>query len=303
MKSIAISLIMLWIAVINTVAAEDQSMPDGTIYGHVYDAQTKQPLSNAWVYCQEVKCPKQLTDSNGYYAIENCFSPSSTYVIDCTKNGYPTAKKTVETDSSGKAEIDFILSNAPNPSPNTEADDAYAKTKEPATTSYINFTKEAEFQYMPASQNGSSETKWVPCDTESNDSNDWVKLTDRNGTTYWVKRLCVQNYNVSSIGTAITSAGSTNANGIRLFGYIHDVESDMPINGARVVATDQAGNSLTAVTDMNGYFTLNLLKNVQYTGNVGADGYLNLPIEIMLSSAEFPEKVLGPETMKLTPRD
>ena len=84
-------------------------MPDGTIYGHVYDAQTKQPIPQAFVYCQGAKCPKQMTDSDGYYAIVNCFSPSSTYVIECTKNGYATTKNTAKTDPSGKTRVDFDL--------------------------------------------------------------------------------------------------------------------------------------------------------------------------------------------------
>ena len=109
MRFTVICLALLALAAIDLVVAEDQSVPDGSIYGDVYDAETKQPVSGAWVYCQETKCPKQLTDSDGYYAIENCFSPSSDYVIECIKNGYKSAKDTAKTDSSGKAEINFNL--------------------------------------------------------------------------------------------------------------------------------------------------------------------------------------------------
>jgi hypothetical protein len=116
MRFTAICLVLIIITAIGIVTAADDPVPDGTIYGHVYDAQTKQPISQAWVYCQETKCQKQMTDSEGYYAIENCFSPSNTYVIECTKNGYPTAKNITQTDSSGKAKVNFNLGNTPNPS-------------------------------------------------------------------------------------------------------------------------------------------------------------------------------------------
>jgi len=109
MRLIAFGLILLAVVAIGIAIAEDNSVPDGTIYGHVYEAKTKQPISQAWVYCQETECSKQTTDSEGYYAIESCFSSSSTYIIECTKNGYATTKNTTKTDSRGKAMVDFNL--------------------------------------------------------------------------------------------------------------------------------------------------------------------------------------------------
>lgn len=97
---------------IMTVGSADDypaAVPDGTIYGHVYDANTKQPLSQAFVYCQEAKCSKPTTNSVGYYTIENCFSPSKTYTIECRKNGYGASSQTITTDQQGKGSIDFYL--------------------------------------------------------------------------------------------------------------------------------------------------------------------------------------------------
>lgn len=91
-------------------ASDDSTVPDGTIYGHVYDADTKQPLSQAFVFCQEVDCPKKTSDSKGYYEIESCFSPSETFIIQCIKNGYDTSSKTVKTNAKGTAMVDFPLS-------------------------------------------------------------------------------------------------------------------------------------------------------------------------------------------------
>ncbi len=109
MRSAAICLVLLTIAAIDLVVAEDQSVPDGTIYGHVYDADTNHPLSQAFVYCQDIKCSKPTTDSTGYYATDSCFSPSKTYTIQCTKHGYETATKSVTTNQDGKAVADFNL--------------------------------------------------------------------------------------------------------------------------------------------------------------------------------------------------
>lgn len=110
MRFAVICLALLAIAAIGIAIAEEQPVPDGTIYGHVYDAQTKQPISGVWVYCQETKCSKQLTDSDGYYAIESCFSPSNSYVIECTY-GYKSTKKTAKTESNGKVEVNFNINS------------------------------------------------------------------------------------------------------------------------------------------------------------------------------------------------
>ena len=103
MRFIAFYLLVLIITATGIAIAEDKSVPDGTIYGRVYDAETKQPVSGAWVYCQEAKCMPVAADTDGYYAIGNCFSPSKAYVIGCTKNGYAQVKNTAETDDNGKA--------------------------------------------------------------------------------------------------------------------------------------------------------------------------------------------------------
>ena len=109
--------IPIWLALVVLIsytavveAVDDSEIPDGTIYGHVYDADTKQPLSQAFVYCQEVRCSKPVTtNATGYYATDPCFSPSKTYTFHCTKHGYQTATKSVTMDQSGKALADFDL--------------------------------------------------------------------------------------------------------------------------------------------------------------------------------------------------
>lgn len=83
----------------------------GTISGYIYDVNTKQPLSQAFVYCQEVKSTKKTTDRQGYYFIEGDFLPSKTYNIICTKYGYDSIKEIATTNASGKATKDFYLSS------------------------------------------------------------------------------------------------------------------------------------------------------------------------------------------------
>lgn len=102
-----LKIIILLIFLMETVAAEDVHY--GTIYGQVYDAKTKQPISGAWVYCQEAKCPMQLTDCEGRYAIKNGIQPLGTYTIECARYGYQLKKNITRTDSRGKANADFSL--------------------------------------------------------------------------------------------------------------------------------------------------------------------------------------------------
>jgi hypothetical protein len=91
------------------VAATNEPSVDGTISGHVYDADTRQPISQAWVYCQEISSSKAITDIEGYYAIKGGFSPSKGHKIECTRYGYKSTSNDVTTDQSGKAEANFYL--------------------------------------------------------------------------------------------------------------------------------------------------------------------------------------------------
>lgn len=108
---ILILVLVVLISCVTMIATSNVStaISDGTISGHVYDADTKQPLSQAFVYCQEVKCSKPTTNGTGYYATDPCFSASKTYRIQCTKHGYKTVIKRIMTDKDGKALADFNL--------------------------------------------------------------------------------------------------------------------------------------------------------------------------------------------------
>lgn len=88
---------------------EERSVPDGTIYGHVYDAATNKPLANALVYCQDINIKKQFTKNDGYYAINGGFAPLSPYIISCTVYGYIPAVINADTDQYGNALADFNL--------------------------------------------------------------------------------------------------------------------------------------------------------------------------------------------------
>lgn len=97
------------LAVMQSSGNDTVAIPDGIISGHVYDVDTKQPLSQAFVYCQDVKCSKPTTNNTGYYATDPCFSPYKTYTIQCTRHEYKTAAKSVTTDQDGKVVANFNL--------------------------------------------------------------------------------------------------------------------------------------------------------------------------------------------------
>ena len=109
-----LAVLLLWL----TVASAENSppvVPDNTIYGHVFDAQTKDPLPSALVYC--LTCPPSMTESKGYYQFGRFFDALTTYTIDCHKKGYRTFSRTVTTDLNGKAEVDFYLQPDTKPNP------------------------------------------------------------------------------------------------------------------------------------------------------------------------------------------
>lgn len=101
--------LLLAVAAIGIILAEDALASEGIISGHVYDADTKQPLSQTFVYCQEVKCSKPTTNSTGYYATDPCFFPSNAYTIECAKYGYEKSTNDIKTDANGNGEVNFYL--------------------------------------------------------------------------------------------------------------------------------------------------------------------------------------------------
>jgi|WetSurMetagenome_2_1015567.scaffolds.fasta_scaffold00586_1 tetratricopeptide (TPR) repeat protein len=137
-----------------------------------------------------------------------------------------------------------------------------------------------------------------------NDKGDTLKALGRT-TEADVAYAKAKELTYTTSGTATASMGSAaiDVNNIRWYGYIVEYGSDKPINGARVTVTDTAGNILTDITDINGYYTLTLLKDVQYTGDVSADGYLTLPTISEFSSTQYKEKLFGPVVMRLTSQE
>lgn len=105
-----LSTMLIAFFILGIVASTDNSppaIPDNTIYGHVFDAQTGKPLSSVLMYCRT--CSPNMTNSKGYYEFGRCFSALTTYTIDCVKTGYRTYSRTVTSDLQGKAQVDFYL--------------------------------------------------------------------------------------------------------------------------------------------------------------------------------------------------
>lgn len=247
MRFAAICLVLLAIAAIDVVMAEDQSVPDGTIYGHVYDAKTKQPVSGAWVYCQETKCPKQLTGSIGYYAIENCFSPSSTYVIECAKNGYPTAKNTAQTDSNGKAEVDFNLELI---------------SAEGAVTSQSGIAGDLKVEAMPNSGKVSGTGSLKKEYQISNEANDYANVSvDIKNATYYEYNYSTYSDETQSLANldlvvkhaeSITcSGGAKNRNNVPSDITTLIKNGDLRYNNS-VIASDQGVQASQSIIETNG---------------------------------------------------
>ena len=47
-------------------------------------------------------------------------------------------------------------------------------------------------------------------------------------------------------------------------GVVYDTRTNKPINGATIAARDNLGDTLTAITNSNGYYELGLLKTAKY---------------------------------------
>lgn len=113
---IGLMLAVLILCITGIKAVENSAVvPDGTIYGQVYEAETKQPLSQAFVYCHDVNSSKKTSDSQGYYAFESNFLPSNAYTIRCSRYGYYSSETIITTDSKGNARVNFFLKQKKSP--------------------------------------------------------------------------------------------------------------------------------------------------------------------------------------------
>ena len=127
MRSICITVLLLTTLspILVMPAVGDSFVPDDTIYGHVYNATTGDPLSPAFVRCEGKTA---TTDAEGRYAIEGNFAPSTSYIVTCYASGYPSFSKTVATDSDGKAEADFYLGSGEPATPVQDKVTTWSKT-------------------------------------------------------------------------------------------------------------------------------------------------------------------------------
>ncbi len=91
---------------------------DGTIYGHVYDDETKEPVSSAFIRCEGETV---ITDAEGYYSLVGGFAPSTTYTLIGYASGYQDTSKTIKTDPNGKAEVDLFLGSSQSDQPAKES--------------------------------------------------------------------------------------------------------------------------------------------------------------------------------------
>ena len=55
-----LAVLLLWWIVASEADNGQTAVPDNTIYGHVFDAQTKKPLPSALLYC--LTCAPSMTD-------------------------------------------------------------------------------------------------------------------------------------------------------------------------------------------------------------------------------------------------
>lgn len=282
----------LTIAAIGTVVAEEGSVPGGTIYGHVFDADTKQPLSQAFVYCQEATCSKPTTDSTGYYATDPCFSPSQTYTIQCTRHGYKTATKSVKTDLYGKAIADFnLVAEGAKPSENQPPvllsligplviyQDQNCSSWEATVKDVDRDTLYYRFLLIEGQEQRDLSEGWTtnnvlypwgvsPNPKDLNPGNYELQVWVRDGNhagpdSYDAMKsadFTIQSHGDELKGNA-TWADATNSkssknttNGI-ISGQIINVASGAPIPRAKIAITDSSGYIYSGMADNNGYFT------------------------------------------------
>jgi len=92
-------------------SVEREETCEGTISGHVYNAETNKPISDAEVSCLGGQYPcYPTTDSGGFYRSCSCFCPSTSCDITCTASGYQSSTQSVTTDNYGNKDgVDFYL--------------------------------------------------------------------------------------------------------------------------------------------------------------------------------------------------
>ena len=85
---------------------------DGEISGHVFDAETNLPISDAQVWSDKRRHDGGLSQDDGYYRLLRA-CPNMNQMLHCQAEGYETARAEVTTDNYGNAAADFYLKPKP----------------------------------------------------------------------------------------------------------------------------------------------------------------------------------------------
>jgi hypothetical protein len=135
MRQNILGLLLIGVILAATMLVEgDSSAFKGTIFGHVFDTKSGNPILSAMVRYDDGKDGIiGLTDAEGRYSINGGFAPSTSYTLTCYASGYPEAKKTLITDPQGNAEANFRLESQPPvvTVPKVQSDDVITKSADP----------------------------------------------------------------------------------------------------------------------------------------------------------------------------
>ena len=85
---------------------------DGEISGHVFDAETNLPISDAQVWSDKRRHDGGLSKDDGYYRLLRA-CPNMNQMLHCQAEGYETERAEVTTDNYGNAAADFYLKPKP----------------------------------------------------------------------------------------------------------------------------------------------------------------------------------------------
>jgi hypothetical protein len=237
---------------------------EGTISGHAYDANTREPIEDALIECGGSNTDSRYT---GYYSLDGDFCPSTRYSVKCSAEDYKSGTKTITTEDDGDySNLDFYLEQKCSGSISGHVRDSETRSAVPGASLLVCEEGGSCFVLPPVDSNGvystnepvCPSTKYeITCDAEGYEQATKTKTTDRNGNA-WV------DFDLES-----ECSGS-------ISGHVRDSVTRSPVPGASLLVCEEGGSCFALPpVDPNGVYSTDetVCPSTRYDITCDAEGY------------------------------
>ena len=237
---------------------------EGTISGHAYDANTREPIEDALIECGGSNTDSRYT---GYYSLDGDFCPSTRYSVKCSAEDYKLDTESITTDDDGDyTNLDFYLEPKCSGSISGHVRDSVTRSPVPGASLLVCEDGGTCFALPPVDSNGVYSTDEticpstryeITCDAEGYEQATKTKTTDQNGNA-WV------DFDLESECSDTIS------------GHVRDSVTRSPVPGASLLVCEEGGSCFALPpVDSNGVYSTDgpVCPSTVYEITCDAEGY------------------------------